>query len=218
MAAPTAPTLTSIVTEGLKKAGYASPSTAMISRASGEWMEEIKADIALVNKRLKTLQASASGTTTVSGSSTYALASDFGEELAIRFADLVDPLCLVTADELNQQRETPSYGQPEMYQIRYVSGTPYIEFFPCPNAAYTWSYDYYADITLIDMSSTILATTLRKWRNLYVQGIKAKCLEWQDDNRASPELATYWNLLKSVTGREDANLTFDMQCVAGDYS
>jgi len=46
MAAPTAPTLATITTEGLTKAGYSgSQLTAKLSRAQDEWMEEIKAEL-----------------------------------------------------------------------------------------------------------------------------------------------------------------------------
>ena len=57
MAAPTAPNATTLVTEGLKKAGYASPSASLISRASDYYLEEIKCDVWLLGKRLKSLQA-----------------------------------------------------------------------------------------------------------------------------------------------------------------
>jgi len=45
MAAPTAPTLSSIVSEALAKAGYPIPSAALTTRASNQWMEEIKDDL-----------------------------------------------------------------------------------------------------------------------------------------------------------------------------
>ena len=48
MAAPTLPTLTSITTEGLKKARIATPSAAQLTRAQDEWMNEIKNDIAVL--------------------------------------------------------------------------------------------------------------------------------------------------------------------------
>jgi len=57
MAAPTAPTATTLVTEALKKAGYASPSSSLISRAEDYYLNEIKNDIWLLGKRLKPLQA-----------------------------------------------------------------------------------------------------------------------------------------------------------------
>lgn len=46
MAIPTAPTATSVVTEGLKMAGIANPSNPLITRATGEWLERTKNFIA----------------------------------------------------------------------------------------------------------------------------------------------------------------------------
>lgn len=57
MSAPTAPTLTTLTTEALKKAGYSSPSPTMLTRAQDEWMNEIKNDIWLKGKKLKSLMA-----------------------------------------------------------------------------------------------------------------------------------------------------------------
>jgi len=84
MAAPTAPTLTTITTEGLKKAGYSTVSSGMgatlLTRAQGEWMEEIKNDIWMVAKKLISLQ-----TTDIvivnEGQSKYSLPSDFSSFL-----------------------------------------------------------------------------------------------------------------------------------------
>lgn len=57
MTAPTAPTLLSIATEGLNLAGDSSPATALLARAEGEWMEQIKNDIWRRCKSLKSLLA-----------------------------------------------------------------------------------------------------------------------------------------------------------------
>jgi hypothetical protein len=58
MAAPTVPTLVSITTEGIKKAGHSTPSSAQLTRAQDEWMQEIKNDIWTKEKKLKSLQTS----------------------------------------------------------------------------------------------------------------------------------------------------------------
>jgi hypothetical protein len=59
MAAPTAPTLTTIASEGLKKAGHASPNAALTTRAESTWMEEIKNDIWQLIKDAKMLEETA---------------------------------------------------------------------------------------------------------------------------------------------------------------
>lgn len=82
MAAPSNPTATSIVTEGLSKAGERSPSSALITRATDEWMEEIKNDIFHRAKKLKRLQVTSYGVIT-QGKSRYANPTDFSSDLEL---------------------------------------------------------------------------------------------------------------------------------------
>ena len=86
MAAPTPPTLTDIVTEGLKKAGNTTPTSAQITRASTYWMEEIKNDIWIRAKRLKSLHVTAHGMLT-KGKSRNALPDDYSSELSLTLLD-----------------------------------------------------------------------------------------------------------------------------------
>ncbi len=81
MAAPALPTRSDIVTEGLKRGGFPNPSTAIITRANG-WMEEIKNDIWMLEKRLTSLQAT-SVLTTINGQGRYALPSDFSSDIKL---------------------------------------------------------------------------------------------------------------------------------------
>lgn len=82
MAAPTAPDLTSITTEGLKRAGYSAPSSADLSRAQVYWMREIKNDIAIRVKNAKFLHTTAYGVTAI-GQSRYAVPTDFYSDLTL---------------------------------------------------------------------------------------------------------------------------------------
>jgi len=76
MAAPTAPTLETITTEGLKKAGYASPTSAKLTRAQDYFMEEIKTDIWTHAKKLKFLYTE--GCVIINeGQSRYSMPTDF---------------------------------------------------------------------------------------------------------------------------------------------
>jgi len=59
VAIPVNPTSTTIVTEGLKKAGHLSPSTPQITHAQDEYLEEIKNDISTISRKLKSLQKTA---------------------------------------------------------------------------------------------------------------------------------------------------------------
>ncbi len=218
MAAPTAPTLTTITMEALKKCGYANPSSAMLTRAQDEWMEEVKTDIAMVEKRLSVLMRTSTATATVSGTGTYDLPSDFGEEIAIRLSGIVDPLTLISTEDYNQEKASPTSGQPSEYAIVENDGVEQIQMFPTPDAAYTYTIDYYADLTLLDLTSTIMTALYRRWKNLFVQGVKAKCLEWMNDDRANAEITSYWSMIKMVIGREAAYLKDPLQCSVGDYT
>ena len=59
MAVPTAPTATTLATEGLKKAGYASPSSSLITRAEDFYMQEVMNDIHILAKKPKFLHTTA---------------------------------------------------------------------------------------------------------------------------------------------------------------
>lgn len=80
MAAPTSPDITSVTTEGLKKAGYSSPTSAQLTRAQTYWLREIKNDIFMRLRNFKPMQKTAFLPTTI-GKHRYANPSDFGSEL-----------------------------------------------------------------------------------------------------------------------------------------
>lgn len=86
MASPTAPTLSTIVSEALKKAGESDPSSALITRAEDYWMEEIKNDIFQQTRDLKFLQIHTHGIA-VQGQSRYSLPTDYGEDLTVYLLD-----------------------------------------------------------------------------------------------------------------------------------
>jgi len=85
MAAPTAPTLVTITTEAIKKAGYTSTSSSqyatLLARAQSDWIEEVKWDIWSVCKKLTALQKiSIQGIT--KGKSIYPLPTDFSSHIS----------------------------------------------------------------------------------------------------------------------------------------
>jgi len=86
MSIPDAPTLTEIVTEALKKAGYSDPSSDLITRASDYWAEEVKNDIYIRGRRLRSLQYTVTGVLT-EGQSRYAMPTDFGTDLTLVLLD-----------------------------------------------------------------------------------------------------------------------------------
>src|SRR3990167_7579410 len=81
MAAPTPPTLATLVAESLAKAGQSNPSSALTTRAQDKWMEEIKADIwkMTMGKKLKPLLTSRVSVLT-DGQPQYDRASEFAED------------------------------------------------------------------------------------------------------------------------------------------
>lgn len=88
MAAPTAPTLTTITTEGLKKSGITVPSAAQLTRAQDEWMNEIKNDIAVLfgGTKLEFLQSERVLALT-DGLQKYSQPTDFHSDLSMQILD-----------------------------------------------------------------------------------------------------------------------------------
>lgn len=91
MAVPTEPTATTLTTEAWKAAGNLDPSSAELTRATDEWLQEIFNDIwlksaATGNTRLKTLQETLIDVSTLHVR-TYSLAEDMDEELIVEVLD-----------------------------------------------------------------------------------------------------------------------------------
>lgn len=83
MAIPNAPTLASLVNEGLEKAGINPEAFAsVVMRARNEWVEEIKADIWEYAKKLIFLQTE-NIQITVNGQNKYSMPTDFSSNLSI---------------------------------------------------------------------------------------------------------------------------------------
>ena len=87
-AAPTAPTLSTLVSEALKKAGQSNPDSVLTTRAEDLWMNEIKNDILVLvgGRKLKALYIS-SVTVTVNGRSRYSCPTDYFADMTM---DLLD--------------------------------------------------------------------------------------------------------------------------------
>jgi len=82
-AAPTDPTLVSICTEGLKKAGYSAPATNPgLTRSQDEYIPEIKNDIWIKEKKLKSLYFVKTIVLT-EGKSRYAMPTDYASDLSL---------------------------------------------------------------------------------------------------------------------------------------
>src|SRR4030067_375935 len=88
MALPTQPSLSSIVQEGLKRAGYPTGGSSTQQTQANLWVEETKNDIwrILNGRRLKCLMATSYGVT-ADGVSRYALPSDFESFYSMNILD-----------------------------------------------------------------------------------------------------------------------------------
>lgn len=85
-AVPTAPSLSTIVTEALKKAGHSSPAAALITRGEDYWMEEVKQDIWDLSHRLRSLITKYPFVTT-SNQATISQESDYDSVLNMTLLD-----------------------------------------------------------------------------------------------------------------------------------
>lgn len=82
MAAPSNPTLDTLVREGLAKAGENSPSAALLARAQTEFISEIKNDLFKDIKQPKFLQVTSHGIL-VRGQSRYSMPNDYSNDLTL---------------------------------------------------------------------------------------------------------------------------------------
>lgn len=287
MAVPTVPTLVTLTTEALKKCGYSSPSSAQLSRAQDYFVEEIKADIWILGKRLKCLQAE-HVEVLAGGQSQYDFPSGFSsfESARVLYGDEADDVEGATASTVTLDSSDEDEGEDElegknvliysgtgkgsMSQIKsfdedtyiatvypawanaiggtapvatdtYVTidqitpleiktvphfdrlaqphetGRPrdlyhhgdedhygYYTLFPTPDEDYYYGVHlkYYLNLLTLDLASTRMATLYARWRNLWIQGVKAKQLEDDDDARAAIEMTRYFNMVKDVVALE----------------
>lgn len=122
---------------------------------------------------------------------------------------------IVDASKPIRERQVIRYD--EMY--RYTErGTPY-NFYPLGDSTYGkfllypvpyWSDSvprairqrYYVNVMTLDLSGTLMATLYQRWRNVFVQGIKAKALLNDDDKRGDNEEGKYWTKLRNMVSTE----------------
>lgn len=279
MAAPTAPTLATLVSEGLKKAGHASPAAALSTRAQDYWIEEIKNDIFTLAKKLRSLQTtgvtvtdkglwrysfpsdfsshisltrmygSETGTAQAGAAGTLTLKADaghteewmLGKEILITSGTGSSGLSQCTAynpttkvatvtpnwpttpdststymivDEYIPLTEGPIWNmEDQVYEtskgppthFRIIGDADYGEFILTPppdETYYGLKLRYYANLMTIDLAGTLMATLYYRWRNLWISGVKWKCLEFDDDDRQQVAMQQYQNHLREMLMRE----------------
>lgn len=288
MAAPTVPDLDSLATEGLKKAGFSSPSSNPgLTRAQGQFMEEIKQDIWIIGKRPKVLMAEHLEILT-GGIAQYSFPSDFstiasarvlwGDEALDVTGTAAATVTLDTSDENGGEDEiegheifiytgtgkgsmsmcysydedtyiasmSPAWasavggtapavddtyviadryqalglksiayhdeltipnerGYPrDLYQVGDDTHYGYYILTPVPDDDYYYALHirYYVNLMTLDLASDRMSTIYQRWRNLWIQGVFAKQLQSDDDDRATIEMQRYFNMVKDIAALE----------------
>lgn len=277
MPIPANPLLSDLVLEGIKQAGENNPSAALVTRATNEWIEEIKNDIWMLAKKPKILHVTAY-TTINMGQSRYAYPSDYSSDLTLTllygtgqgaaqggstntivlaasdkntaavigkeilmlsgtsagsFAQIVtyDPTTK-TAGMVPNWATAPVSGDtymiidveypvetrpvfdwdarikliaPQLPQYIYPIGDDqqgYFIFNAPPDKTYGARLRYYADFSQVDSSSTLMSVIYRKWRNIFIEGIRQKKLNDENDDRGPDSLMRYQKNLMSLIYRE----------------
>lgn len=203
MAVPTQPTKTTIVTEAYKKAGILSPTSAELTRAQDEWLEEIKHEISQKKAgQWWILQETA----TISVSQQrHLLPADFGSAIrgpmviinAQSERDKIDEVPIQTIDDYVKPLTT---GIPKEYAIHRGE----IHLYPVPDlSSYTLQLRYWLDILKVDYTSAKHAEILLKWRNPLVLGVYWKALQDIGDGRELSAEASFWRAVNALD-TEDA--------------
>lgn len=81
-------------------------------------------------------------------------------------------------------------------------GNEFLLFQTPDDGYYGLKLRYYLNLMTLDEAGTLYDNILRRWRNIWIQGIKAKQLSADDDNRAQAETAKYNQLLQGLILRE----------------
>jgi hypothetical protein len=71
-----------------------------------------------------------------------------------------------------------------------------------PDRVYGARLRYYANIMLIDIDSTHMSTIYQRWRQIFVEGIRFKKLDDEDDVRANDAYTRYRKVLYDLITRE----------------
>jgi hypothetical protein len=71
-----------------------------------------------------------------------------------------------------------------------------------PDDTYGIELRYFLNLMEVDITSQRMTTLYSRWRNCFTYGIYAKCLEWDDDDRAPAAASAYNNYLNGIAMRE----------------
>lgn len=277
MSVPSNPLLSALVLEGINQAGEMNPSAALITRATNNWVEEIKNDIWNLAKKPKLLHVTAY-TIIPKGQSRYAYPSDYSSDLFLSLlygtnqntcqGGAVNTLILAANDISGQEiigkevlmmsgASVGSFSQIVSYDSTTkqasmvpdfdtvpVSGDTYmmVDFeypvetrpifdgdsriklvapglpqylypigddesgyfvFNCPpDLTRGARLRYYADLSQVDPDSTLMSVIYRKWRNVFILGVKYRKLNDEDDDNTAEAYKAYQAALRVLIYRE----------------
>ena len=136
--------------------------------------------------------------------------------------DTYQPLIQKPDWEMGKIDNIVGQGRPLYYFP--IGDADYGEFIlkPAPYTSDTTVYalrmKYYANLLTLDLAGTLQSTLYHRWRNLYTQGVLAKQLQDDDDNRADRENQKYIGLLQAMILRETYGMDLtNLQMNTSDY-
>ncbi len=92
------------------------------------------------------------------------------------------------------------------------------ELYPTPDKLYGLQMRYYANLSLVDLSSNLMGTLYRRWRNVFITGVYWRVLQDDDDDRYLKERTIYRVMLQELKMREVDGMNLDnLQCRVVDY-
>jgi len=111
----------------------------------------------------------------------------------------------------------PDYYYPIGQASSDSDETGEFEMYPTPDDTYGMQLRYYVNLTLTDLTSNLMATLYRRWKNVFVYGVAYKQLESDRDKRADNMYQKYKYEVKSIVAREiyGQNLS-TLQCEVSD--
>ena len=96
-------------------------------------------------------------------------------------------------------------SRPSQYHVKGDNDNGEIVLLNTPDDSYSLRTRYYADLTRLDLASATDVTIVqiyRRFKNIFIQGVYAKCLQYNNDDRAPSEMSVYGNLLSVLEARE----------------
>ena len=104
--------------------------------------------------------------------------------------------------EYDTQQNFPVNGIADRFYP--VGDEDYGEFIlnKAPDKVYGARLRYYANLMKIDTSSTLMSTLYHRWREIFVEGIRFKKIDDEDDDRSQTAEERYRRKMQAIIGRE----------------